>query len=266
MTGYCCYFLDRHDRIDAAVNFEADQFDEAVERALAMLRARSHHHAVELWQESLRLYSSREEPPRHQCYVYGGAPSKTLRAMASMIDRKLRANIRVLYINSPPMVAGIRSYLASIGVEVEKQVESGALILSSEQSHLVEGRFDAELMLATLEGAVENALTNGYGGLWATGDMTWELGPHRDLDRLVNYELGLEEVFRRQPHLSGVCQYHADTLPRDLVRQGAALHGAIFLNETLSRLNPRGFSPSADGGGSQLLQDAIDDLCTSDAN
>jgi hypothetical protein len=31
-------------------------------------------------------------------------------------------------------------------------------------------------MMGTLEDALEQALVDGYGGLWATGDMNWEMG------------------------------------------------------------------------------------------
>jgi hypothetical protein len=37
--------------------------------------------------------------------------------------------------------------------------------------------------------------------------------------------------------LHGVCQYHADVLPEEAVTSGRALHPAIYVNETLSRIN-----------------------------
>jgi len=58
MYMYRCYFLDDRDRIKAAENFEADAVPEAIGRALAMLDARPHHHAVEVWQGSRRIYFS----------------------------------------------------------------------------------------------------------------------------------------------------------------------------------------------------------------
>ena len=36
----------------------------------------------------------------------------------------------------------------------------------------------------------------------------------------------------------GVCQYHADTLPAQAVGQGLLTHPSLFINETLSRVNP----------------------------
>lgn len=136
------------------------------------------------------------------------------------------------------MVAGMRSYLAAAGVDVAREVGKGSLALSSDQGHLANGHSDTDRLLQWLENAIHEALSAGYEGLWVSGDMTWEFGSGKELDKLLEYEWNLEELFRRQPCLSGVCQYHVDTLPRDAVRSGLLTHRSIFINETLSRLNP----------------------------
>jgi len=181
--------------------------------------------------------------PRHQCLIYEGSPSKQLKGLATFIASKLNANYRCLYLNSPPMVAGIRSYLAAAGLDVAAQVDQRALILSSEQKHLIHGNFDVASMLAMLEEAVNQALNDGYAGLWATGDMGWEFGDEKNFEKLLEYEYGLEQIFRKFPQLSGVCQYRQDALPIDAVRTGFYAHQAVFVNETLSRLNPHYAAP-----------------------
>ncbi len=188
---------------------------------------------------------------RHQCLIYEGPPSFNLSAMAAVVRRKLGENYRCLYLNSPVMVAGMRSYLAAAGTDVAHEVGSGSLVLSSDRRHLVQGGFDIDRMMRTLEDGLKEALRDGYDGLWATGDMTWELGPQGDFSKLLEYEWRLEEFFRTHPELGGICQYHADTLPHDVLRQGLLAHPAIFVNETLSRLNPRYLS--ADAYTSQAL-------------
>jgi MEDS: MEthanogen/methylotroph, DcmR Sensory domain len=67
-------------------------------------------------------------------------------------------------------------------------------------------------MLGMLSDSVHAALTDGYSGLWATGDMTWELGSRKNFEKLLEYEIGLEEMFRSYPALSGICQYPNTTL------------------------------------------------------
>ena len=175
--------------------------------------------------------------PRHQCLIYRGAPSEQLAGLALLIRKKLAGNFRCLYLNSPAMVAGIRAYLTSSGLDVHDAVVNGRLILSSSHDHLVDGAFDPKRILRMLKDAYDGALADGHAGLWASGDMAWEFGPSRDFDTLVQYERALEAFFQAHPNLQGVCQYHADVLPSDVVKSGLTLHPAIYVNETLSRLN-----------------------------
>jgi hypothetical protein len=68
--------------------------------------------------------------------------------------------------------------------------------------------------------------------------MTWEFGPQKDFSKLLEYEWRLEEFFHNHPALGGVCMYHVDTLPKAALRQGLLAHPALFINQTLSRINP----------------------------
>src|SRR6201999_1974915 len=126
--------------------------------------------------------------PRHQCLIYRGAPTAQLAGLALMIRKKLEANCRCLYLNSPEMVSGIRSYLTSSGLDVHEAIAKGRLILSSDQSHLVDGVFEPDRMLTMLKNAIAQALADGYVGFWASGDMAWEFGPAADFSKLVEYE------------------------------------------------------------------------------
>ena len=158
--------------------------------------------------------------------------------MAALLRQKLKANHRCLYLNSPAMVAGMRSYLAATGLDIAHEIGKASLVLSSDQRHLASGCFDVDRMMHTLEDALQQALNDGYDGLWATGDMTWEFGPEKDFSKLLDYEWQLEGFFRTHPSMGGVCQYHADTLPREVLRQGLLAHQSVFINETLSLINP----------------------------
>jgi hypothetical protein len=178
-----------------------------------------------------------EQESRHQCLIYEGSPSQKLPMLTATIQQKMDEGYRCLYLNSPPMVAGIRSYLAAKSMDVANEIARARLVLSSEPTS-ISNNFNIDQMLFKLEDALDQALNDGYKGLWATGDMTWEFGPEKDFGRLVEYEWRLEELFRMRPELCGICQYHRDTLPREVMRQGLLMHRTIFINETLSRINP----------------------------
>ena len=203
-----------------------------------------------------------ETVSRDQCLIYDGPPSKKLTVLAGMIRQKLDGGYRCLYLNSAPMVAGIRSYLSAIDMNVAEEIAKASLILSSELTTGAKG-FDVDLMLFKLEDTLDQALMDGYKGLWATGDMTWEFGPERDFTKLLEYEHKLEELFRRRPQLSGICQYHRETMPHHVMRQGLLTHQTIFINETLSSINPYYVHAASPGPGAKNgeLDELLDTLC-----
>jgi hypothetical protein len=170
--------------------------------------------------------------------IYEGSPAKHLPGLAALIYAKLTGHYRCLYLNSPTMIAGIRSYLYAAGVDVTRELRTGALVLTSDQSYLINGSFNPAKMLSMLASSVDEALKDGYEGLWASGDMTWEFGTANNLDMLLEYELGLEKVFRQYPALCGICQYHRDTMPVSAIQTALQTHQALYINETLSRMNP----------------------------
>lgn len=176
--------------------------------------------------------------PRHHCLVYEGSPERHLPVLAAAIRQKLRQGYRCFYLNSPEMVAEMRTCLQETGLDVAAQLEKGALVVSSDQCLRADGKFDSEAMLRGLADSLERALADGYKGLWASGDMKWEFGPSGDFSELLDYERRLDEFFETHPELIGVCQYHADVLPRQAMREGLLAHPSVFINETMELLNP----------------------------
>jgi hypothetical protein len=134
-------------------------------------------------------------------------------------------------------VIGMGSTLASAGIDLASEITQGRLVLSSDPVS-TDGVFNITMMLEKLEDALSQALKDGYKGLWASGDMTWEFGPEKDFSKLMEYELKLEEVFSRRKELCGICQYHKDTLPEEAVMQSLLVHRGIIVSDTISHLNP----------------------------
>ena len=194
-----------------------------------------------------------QKSTRHQCHIYDGPATRGLAKMAAALIHKLDEGYRCLYLNSPELITEMAKYLEAAGTDVERELKKGSLLLSSDQSHLDDGNFEIDQMMDSLETAVTLAPREGYKGLWAVGDMAWEFGPVQNFVKLLNYERRLDELFRRQPTMSGVCQYHVGTVPRDALHDGLVSHSAIFVNETLARVNPLFFP-----GGSRAEVAAAD--------
>ncbi len=171
--------------------------------------------------------------------MYHGSPSHHIPMMAAVIKTKLEQKHRCLYFDSKRMVAGLRSHLAQIGVDVARETAQNSLVISSDLGHLSEDQtFDADRMIATLEDTLNQTLHDGYAGLWASGDIAWEFGPKLDFAQLLQYEMRLEEFMCARAEMSGICQYHAGVLPSDAMQTGHEMHPSFFIDETQSRLNP----------------------------
>lgn len=170
--------------------------------------------------------------------IYEGAPSTHLASIAQTLIQRLKENYRCLYLNSPPMVAGMKWHLVAAGLDLEKHVTRGALVLSAERDNLVDGKFDSDRMLAALHTALQAAQADNYTGLWAAGDMTWEFGHERNLDKLLDYESRLDELMKVHPRLCGICLYHRDTLPAHAIETALKTHPSVYVSATLSQPNP----------------------------
>jgi hypothetical protein len=110
-----------------------------------------------------------------------------------------------------------------------------AALLTSERRQLVNGVFDVERMIQCVEEALLQSVADGYYGSWATGDITWEMGSAKDHLKVAEYEWRLEELLHAHPQFCGICQYHADTLPAEVMRQGMMVHPTIFVSKPLSK-------------------------------
>lgn len=168
------------------------------------------------------------EASRHKCLVYSGHPSEQLPVILPCLIDGLRQGFRSLYLASPDMVAMVTNGLRERGVDVAAETRRGALILTSDRSHLKNGVFDPYRMVDALQQLIDQAVTDGYAGLCATGDMMWELGDVSNVDRLLEYEALLEKVFYEKP-LMGICQYHRDYLPERAIRDALTTHPAVHM-------------------------------------
>lgn len=179
---------------------------------------------------------SAPDASRHRCLLYEGHPSEQLPVIVPLMTGALEENQRCLYLGDPRMVAMVREALEREDLDVEREVSRGALILSSDRGHLVDGRFDPGSMVAGLRRLAEDAVRDGFAGLWASGDMRWELGDDRSFERLEEYEALLELAFRDVP-LMGVCQYHRDSVPPAALRAALSTHRSAYIGRALQQEN-----------------------------
>ncbi|HTL48025.1 MAG TPA: MEDS domain-containing protein, partial [Verrucomicrobiae bacterium] len=136
----------------------------------------------------------------------------------------LERNERCLYLADPLTLAALKRQLSHV-LDVEREASRGALQLSSERHHLVDGRFDGANMIGLLEKGVKGALKAGFAGLRAAGDVIWELGSDIDMGKLAHYEAVLDKFFTGQK-LTGLCQYNCNVFEHDCLCRSLTAHNA----------------------------------------
>lgn len=185
---------------------------------------------------SSTAFAPTEEVSRHKCLIYEGDPSEQLPVVIPFLLDGLGNNWRCLYLGSPKAVRMAEQALAANGINTANETKRGALILSTDNSHLNTGAFEPKKMVDWLSQAVDDAVNAGFSGLCATGDMKWELGEDANFDHLAEYEARLEQLFRSKP-LRGICQYHRDVLPPQAVRNALAAHRSAYVGAALQKDN-----------------------------
>ncbi|HVH08611.1 MAG TPA: MEDS domain-containing protein, partial [Gemmatimonadales bacterium] len=176
------------------------------------------------------------EVSRHKCLIYDGHPSEQLPVVVPLLLDGLEHRWRCLYLGDPETVGMVDRALGAKGVGTTRETARGALIFSSDRSHLVGGGFDPQVMVDGLRALIDGAVHDGFEGLCATGDMRWELGDDQNFERLLEYEARLEQVFRELP-LRGICQYHRDVLPPQSVSDALLTHRSCYIGAALNRDN-----------------------------
>ena len=184
----------------------------------------------------MHTYTESTDVSRHKCLIYDGDPSEQLPVVVPLLTDSLDRNFRCLYLGSPDMVRMVDSALMATGRDTGNEAKRGALVLSSDRSHLQGGKFNPRAMIDGLCSMIDGAVSDGFEGLCATGDMRWELGDDKNFDELLEYEALLERVFRDKP-LRGICQYHRATVPAQAIRDALVTHRSTYIGDALNRDN-----------------------------
>jgi hypothetical protein len=186
--------------------------------------------------DSLKTKLETIKQGQHTCVFYDNVDELHTLVM-QYIKIGFARNERCVYMADPLAVARFTIRLISAGIDVTKEVNRGALVLTSDRSHLENGQFIATRMIDFLDRAVKDALRAGFAGLRATGDVVWELGTDVDMKKLAAYEELLDKFFEGKK-LTGLCQYNRNVIQEDYLQKTLSSHPTIVFDETVCHDHP----------------------------
>ncbi len=145
-------------------------------------------------------------PGDHLCCLY--QTEEEHRALLTPFLRHgLERGEKTIYIMDVRTADVVHGYLRDDGIDVESYLEKRQLsIIGFEDAYMKAGVFDPDGMIALLREQTERALAEGYSALRVTCEMTWALRDLPGSERLMEYEVKLNEFFPQSKCLA-ICQY-----------------------------------------------------------
>ena len=152
----------------------------------------------------------------HVCFVYDTLAELSA-VLVSFLRTGLAAGNRCLYVGPAAGAARVESDLRAAGAQVGRELDRGALVLLSQRDcWLKGGRFDPWALMDLLRQAEQQALDDGFAGLWATWDLTWILAGCAGAERLVEHEAHLNRFLARS-RTTVLCRYARSSASAELV-------------------------------------------------
>lgn len=171
---------------------------------------------------------------QHLCLIYE-TREEQFAAVVPFLRFGLERGERCWYIADDNPVEAVLEVLRAGGLEVERHLRSGALVLAGKRDTRLKGaRFDPERMLELLEQQVGAAKAAGYTALRLADEMTWVLGSAPETARLTEYEAKLSRFLSGHDMLA-VCQYNRARFAPAVIRAVLETHPLVICGGWMGR-------------------------------
>jgi hypothetical protein len=113
---------------------------------------------------------------------------------------------------------------------VRRHLDEGDItFLRSDETYLRDGCFNADRMLDFIRQGEQKALSDGYAGFTATGEMSWKKTGAPGTDQLMEYEARLNDLYpESNPTL--LCQYEEPVFDQATLLDAIRTHPRVVLN------------------------------------
>jgi anti-anti-sigma regulatory factor len=174
----------------------------------------------------------------------------------------LEAGDRVWCLARGDRAEDVLERLDAAGLAIDKPLVRGQLeVFDAGQSPVAGSAFDPERTLAALEGAVNGALSSGYGGIRLTSELGFAGGAQLVGQQPESWEARLSDFYAARPAI-GFCQYDRRQIEEDRLASLLGMHPA---RARLPRVSDRGLLRviDANDAGTRLRVAGAADLSSS---
>jgi PAS domain S-box-containing protein len=157
----------------------------------------------------------------HLCLLYEN-PAEQLPALLPLIQQGLTHDEQFIYVADDQSVRALSDRLWENGIDVDKEIGAGRLILWTPEEWRLPGELSSEQKAGQLTHLIQEALRSGFSGICFAVDMTWTLGPDISPQRLAHWEATINAILTPQMPARIICQYNRSQLSPEAIL--AALH------------------------------------------
>lgn len=162
-------------------------------------------------------------PGDHFILIYENS-DELLAFAAPFIKDGLAKGERCIYVADDLTPREVPNALAEGGVDVDRELKRGALILLNRHEHAIPPPFGVTRMVERILQRIADASASGFAGVRFAAELTWARGMGVKDDLLVEYD-SLFDIICAPGVLTFVCMYRRDrfgpSMLRDLVRSHA---------------------------------------------
>jgi CRP-like cAMP-binding protein len=178
------------------------------------------------------------QPGDHILFVYEDAADLTT-FVVPFIQDGLARNEQILYVVDDLRASQVAEALAAGGIDVNREVERGALKFLNAQEYYGLPTFDASRLIDLIRRRVKDAGARRFTGLRIAAEMSWTLKTGIPGDALVEYEVLLDDAFRTLGPLTVACMYRRERFAPAMIRQLLRGHGKVVAGDHVHlSLNP----------------------------
>ncbi|MGE5379269.1 MAG: MEDS domain-containing protein, partial [Candidatus Saccharibacteria bacterium] len=170
----------------------------------------------------------------HIALIYESAEER-LAAVTPLIKVGLEKGELCLYISNEDDDQALVEALATQGVDVEKAIASGSLIITSKREvYFKLARFDPDWTLRVLQNIADIAKSYGFSAMRVMSDMTWTLERMPGINLWPVYEARLNNL---HPGISMriICQYDRKTFPPEVLMAALKTHPKVVSGGQVSK-------------------------------
>lgn len=168
----------------------------------------------------------------HACCFFEAAEKQRAVVMPFLRQGLEKGNkaVYILDVSRPETIVG---YFRRGGLDLEPYLTRGQMMfLTSDETHVREGVFDPDRMLVQLQAQTDQALAEGYGGLYITCETAWALRGVPGSERLIEYEGKVNEFFPGSKCVA-LCQYDWRAFGPQLLMDVLSTHPITIVNAVL---------------------------------